>query len=118
MSNIKLCDKDKHKWEQVGKCKDVLGHHPCIYYPEGCDTCLTRFECYTKDNDIYKSRVSSIFYACKKCPAVKSEGVIMEWKERTFNDILDITGNNSWIGMSDELATKLRNRWIKMSNKI
>lgn len=88
MGNAKLC-KENHEWVEIGKCKDALGNHPCKYYPEGCNTCLTRFECYTKDSDTYRSKVSGIFYACKKCPAIKVKGIVKEWKTSEWEDMID-----------------------------
>lgn len=107
---IKLCGKDSHNWVEVGKCKDVIIGHPCKYYPEGCATCLTRFECYTKDNDAYCSRHSGVFYACTKCPAVKMEGTISYWTRRCTTNILDIR-KSSWKGMDDNTIQRLRVKW-------
>jgi len=60
---VKLCHELDHDWIEIGKCKDALGNHPCDYFPEGCNTCLTRFECYTKDSDTYRTRLTGVFYS-------------------------------------------------------
>lgn len=125
---IKLCDDYSHDWYEVGKCKDALGKHPCKYHPEGCDTCMTRFECYTKDTDTYRSRVSGIFYACRKCPAIKLEGTITSWDTEQIRSkseksnmelpfgLLDIR-KSTFFGLEKDLANKLRNRWKECDTK-
>ncbi len=73
---------------------------------------MTRFECYTKDTDTYRSRLSGIFYACRKCPAVKVEGEIYSWDKHYWNKTLDIR-EGSWKGMDDITIQKLRDKWGK-----
>jgi len=107
---IKLCGELDHDWVETGKCKDALGNHPCDYFPEGCNTCLTRFECYTKDNDTYRTRLTGVFYRCKKCPAVKVEGVRHEWVEKRWRDILDCR-THFFLGMEKTLRQKLAEKW-------
>ena len=109
---VKLCHEDEHDWYEVGKCKDALGRHPCKYHPEGCATCLTRFECYTKDSDTYRDRISGVFYACRKCPAVKIVGSMSEWKTRRYYDILDCR-DKYFICMDKALVDKLAKRWTE-----
>ena len=76
-----------------------MGKHPCEYAPDGCNTCMTRFQCYTKDNDTYRDRISGIFYACKKCPAIKVDGEITEWKTSPLRFIADVRKTNlfGWV---------------------
>ena len=118
---VKVCSEFSHDWYKVGKCKDALGKHPCKYFPEGCETCMTKFECYTKDRDTYRTRITAIFYACKKCPAIKAEGTISSWETEEIKSVsdsglrrgyaqLDIR-ESGFIGMDEDTATKLRNRW-------
>ena len=109
---MKLCNEDNHDWYEIGKCKDALGHHPCKYAPEGCNTCMTRFECYTKDSDTYRARISGIFYACKKCPAVKIEGELSEWETHIINhdNIVDIR-IKSLTGLDSSVEQQLHNKW-------
>lgn len=111
---IKLCPDYGHDWHEVGKCKDFIGNHPCEYFPEGCNTCMTRFECYTKDTDTYRSRLSGIFYECSKCPAIKVEGEIYSWDKHNWNRILDIR-EKSWYGMDSALIKTLREKWDRMA---
>ncbi len=115
---VKLCGNNdyNHDWVEVGKCKDALGRHPCKYHPEGCNTCLTRFECYTKDNDTYRTRLTGIFYACKNCPAVKVVGQTSYWETREWNDVLDIR-EKFFYGMDKALIDKLSKRWQDNGNK-
>ena len=109
---IKLCAEESHDWEAVGKVKDALGKHPCEYYPDGCNTCMDRFTCFTKESpDMYRSRYTGTFYACKKCPAVSFKGTIKEWTEKPRTAILDCRVH-TFVIMSNELAVKLRNKWI------
>lgn len=114
---MKLCNEDNHDWYEIGKCKDALGHHPCKYAPEGCNTCMTRFECYTKDSDTYRARISGIFYACKKCPAVKLEGEISQWKTQPVNYIVDIR-EKSIMGLDSSVVKKLLDLWEDEVSKV
>ena len=107
---VKLCTDYTHDWFEVGKCKDFVGNHPCEYHPEGCATCMTRFECYTKDTDTYRSRFTGIFYACRKCPAVKVEGEIYSWDNHNWENVLDIR-ESSWKGMDKDTVKKLQEKW-------
>jgi len=107
----KLCDKAAHDWEEVGKCKDGLGRHPCEYHPDGCNTCMDRFTCFTKDNpDMYRTRFTGKFFACKKCPAVMFEGTVKVWEEREHTSILDCR-NQRFIMMDKTLAERLTDKW-------
>jgi hypothetical protein len=107
---IELCDKDSHDWHIIGKCKDVLGKHPCKYFPEGCNTCMTRFECYTKDTDTYRNRESGILYACNKCPAVRFEGTISSWVTHNLNSIIDIR-KEEFVNMDKNVVKQLQSKW-------
>ena len=107
---IKLCDVGSHEWTKIGKCKDALGHHTCKYCPEGCDTCMTRFECYTKDSNTYRDRISAIFYACAKCPAIRIEGTITEWVTKPLEAIADVRETNL-IGLDNNITNTLRTKW-------
>ena len=112
----KLCGKYDHDWYEICKCKDAVIGHPCEFYPEGCNTCLTRFECYTKDSDTYATRTSAVFYACSKCPAIKAVGTISEWKTRKLaedGDEFQITDSRKyWFkGMDEKIAQKLHDKW-------
>ena len=114
---IKICDSLSHEWYEIGKCKDVIIGHPCKYHPEGCDNCLTRFECYTKDNTTYSTRMSGIFYACKKCPTIKLDGTESAWQTTpiTSRDGIPYTTTDirrsSFKGMEVNIITKQRERW-------
>lgn len=110
MSKVKICGSDNHDWRLVGKCKDALGNHPCDYFPEGCNTCLTRFECYTKESDTYRMRLTGIFYECRKCPTLMVEGLINEWVTHTWRDTLDIR-THSFHGMDRTLIDELQSKW-------
>lgn len=109
-AKVKLCEPTDHDWVQISKCKDALGNHPCKYFPEGCNTCMTRFECYTKDTDTYRDRITGVFYACKKCPAVKIEGEITEWNTEPLRGMMDIR-DHSFIGLDNKIEQKLRDAW-------
>lgn len=110
MKKIEFCKNGNHDWYKVAKCKDVKGNHPCIYHPEGCDTCLTKFECYTKSGDEYCSRVSAIFYACYNCPAVKMEGTRSEWTTHEISEIIDIR-KRRFKAMPLDVNKELTDRW-------
>ncbi len=107
---VKLCGEDSHDWNEVTKVKDGLGRHPCKYHPEGCNTCLTRFECYTKDNDTYRDRISGIVYACSKCPALKVDGKISSWDTHNYHSILDCR-EQYFIFMDKATIKKLSDKW-------
>ncbi len=108
---ITVCYRANHDWKMVGKCKDVFGPHPCDYFPEGCNTCLTRFDCYTKDSDIYRTRLTGIFYSCTKCPMIAVRGEKQSWVTEEWLSELDVRDGKYFLGMDIELAKKLRNEW-------
>lgn len=108
---IKMCYRTDHDWKVVSKCKDVLGSHPCDYFPEGCDTCLSRFDCYTKDNDLYRTRLTGIFYSCTKCPTIRVEGERQDWVTEKWHSELDIRDGKYFHGMDVAIAVKLRDEW-------
>ncbi len=114
---VNICYVSDHDWKVVAKCKDFLGSHPCKYFPEGCDTCLSRFDCYTKDSDIYRTRLTGIFYSCTKCPMVTVRGERQGWVTEKWDSDLDIRDGKYFLGMDPELARKLRNEWSDKEEK-
>jgi hypothetical protein len=110
---IKLCAPTEHDWYEVGQCKDFPGRNRCRFFPDGCKTCMDRFECLTNKEE-YRPKVTAVFYACRKCPAVKEEGYVWEWTKHTMiypDNVLDSRDGNHWIGMDEQKARDIKSKW-------
>jgi hypothetical protein len=97
------------------RCKDFICAPDCKYFPEGCDTCKDRFACYTKD-EVYRSRITGIFYKCTKCPAVKIDALFYKWVETKLSDIVDIR-HSTFKPLDKKIADELHKYWLDKENE-